>query len=81
MKITVDITNTELDAIEDMAITWILCPKHNGIYTLDEIERYKMQQSCKECKKLVEKNSSRALHAWSKMVHAYNIARHGKCVH
>ena len=81
MKIKgVEVTKPELDALEDVAIVWILCKKHNAeIYGKNEIQIYKMQNSCKSCTKEKRLRSSRALHLWSKLTHAYYIAKDGKC--
>jgi hypothetical protein len=81
MKIkNVEITKPELDALEDLAVVWILCKKHNAqMDWKDEVKVYKIQQSCKACRKEVKTASNRALHLWSKLVHAYEIARKGYC--
>ena len=81
MKIkNVEVTKPELDALEDLAVVWILCKKHNAkSYGKSDVEIYKMQDSCKACRKEVKTASNRALHLWSKLVHAYEIARKGYC--
>ncbi len=81
MKIKdVEITQPELDALEYLATSWILCKKHNSrSWDKSDVEIYKMQNSCKECTKEVRKASSRGLHLWSKLIHAYCISRYGKC--
>ncbi len=81
MKIKgIEITKPELDALEDLAVVWILCKKHNGqTYGKSEVEIYKIQNSCKNCTKEKKLRSSRALHLWSKLTHEYYIARYGKC--
>lgn len=75
----VEITNIELDAIEDLATVWILCKKHRAIESKTDIEIYRIQQECDDCIKIGNMTRSRALHVWSKLVHAYNIAKNGKC--
>ena len=81
MKIkTVEVTKPELDALEDLATAWILCKKHNAqTYGKNDVAIYKMQNSCKTCQREVKGTSGRAIHLWSKLVHAYEIARRGKC--
>lgn len=75
-----EITGSELDALEDLATVWIFCKKHNAHSAgKSYIEIFKMQNSCKACRKEVKLVSNRALHLWSKLVHAYEIARYGKC--
>lgn len=81
MKIkNLEVSNPELDALEDLAVAWNLCKKHNA-QTMDksDLEIYKMQHNCKACQKEVKIIRSRCLHLWSKLIHAYEIARHGKC--
>jgi len=75
----VEITNPELDAMEDLIVAWTLCKKHN-LQTRDksQVEIYKMQHDCKQCQKEVKKIRNRSLHLWSKLVQAYEKARDGK---
>lgn len=81
MKIkNVEVSKPELDALEDLATVWILCKKHNAkTYGKNDVEIYKMQNSCKACHKEVRQASRRAMHLWSKLTHEYYIARFGKC--
>lgn len=81
MKIKeIEITNPELDALEDLTVAWNLCKKHNAkIHGKSDIEIYKMQNSCKACQKEMKTIRKRTLHLWSKLVHAYCLARYGKC--
>lgn len=76
----VEITNPELDAVEDLIVAWTLCKKHTCQTTgKSQVEIYKMQYSCKQCQKEVNKIKNRSLHLWKKLVHAYETARYGKC--
>jgi hypothetical protein len=76
----IELTKPELDALEDLATVWILCEKHNAkTYGKGDVEIYKMQDSCKACRREVRKSSKRAVHLWSKLTHQYYIARYGKC--
>jgi hypothetical protein len=81
MKISLDVKNSELDALEDLITAWILCKKHNSgiINAMREEEIYEMQLNCKECQKLLKANRKLTLHLWSNLVHAYSIAKDGKC--
>ncbi|GEM_PF-2454051 len=81
VKITVNITNPELDAMEDVITVYILCKKHSKNLTLDYNRLLHFQYNCKNCLKELKKAKSKALHLWSKLVHAYNISRYGKCEH
>lgn len=76
----VEITSQELSALEDLAVAWILCKKHNAAsVNKSDVEIFKMQNSCRACTKLFKQNRNHALHLWSKLIHAYEIARNGKC--
>ncbi|MFA6530221.1 MAG: hypothetical protein WCT31_00690 [Candidatus Micrarchaeia archaeon] len=76
----IEVSDPELNALEDLATVWILCKKHNPKTNgKTDVEIYKMQNSCKECRKEVKETCNRALHLWSKLVHAYNLSRYGKC--
>jgi len=62
-RITITVSDSELDALEDSLIVWTLCKKHNSMTfdfetgksrTIQEV--FKMQDECEECqrqKKLV----------------------------
>ena len=80
MKIKeVDVTNPELDAFEDLATIWILCNKHIAqTINKNEVEVFKMQNSCKACQKEKRMVKNRALYLWGKLVRAYDAAQHGK---
>ena len=57
-RVTVTISDSELDALEDSLIVWNLCKKHNAM-TFDfktgksrtEQEIFKMQDECKACQR------------------------------
>ncbi|MFH0713843.1 MAG: hypothetical protein V1722_04380 [Candidatus Micrarchaeota archaeon] len=76
----VEITNSELSALENLVVAWNLCEKHNReTYDKSDVEIFKLQNSCKACQNKEGKMRNKALHLWSKLIHAYEIARHGKC--
>ena len=57
-RITVTVTDNELEALEDSLIAWTLCKKHNAqIWNYkekkyrSEQEIFKMQDECKECQR------------------------------
>lgn len=81
MKIKgLEVTKPELDALEEVAIFWILCKKHNPqSHGKSEVEIFKMQNSCKACTKEKKIAQERAVHLWSKLTHEYYMARDGKC--
>ena len=57
-RITITVSDSELDALEDSLIVWSLCKKHNAM-TFDlktgeprtEQEIFKMQDECKACQR------------------------------
>lgn len=81
VKIIADVTNPELDALEDVITVYLLCKKHSKRITSDwrELDRY--QYNCKNCLKELNKARKKALGLWSNLVHAYTISRYGKCEH
>ena len=78
VKVIVEISNKELDALEDLAITWNLCKKHNAMVNATEDDRWHFTQKCKECNEINRRLSSKVLHVWSKLVTAYEKARKNK---
>ncbi len=79
VKISVEISNPELDAIEDLAVAWNLCKKHNASWKASEDDRWRFTQTCKKCMRINKKLRSKVLHAWSKLVTAYEKTRkHGR---
>ena len=57
-RVTITVSDSELDALEDSLIVWNLCKKHNAM-TFDlktgkprtEQEIFKMQDQCKACQR------------------------------
>ena len=78
MKLKVDLTEPEINSIEELAVCWTLCPEHKK-ESLTEVECFKATQDCLKCVKINKALRLKALHAWSKLAHAYNLARTGKC--
>jgi glucosamine 6-phosphate synthetase-like amidotransferase/phosphosugar isomerase protein len=72
MKITLNVTEKELDMLEEYITCWLLCNKHKKEYlhSSDE-EIYQIQHSCKACMKIRMKNYRNALHLWSRLCDAY----------
>lgn len=77
VRVEADISNAELDAIEDLAVAWNLCDKHNAAIATED-ERWLFTQECKKCSKINRKLRCKVLHAWSKLVTAYEKARINK---
>lgn len=78
--VKVDVTNPELNALEDLAVVWTLCKKHTGIINASDDDYWKFTRTCKKCIELNKKIRNKALHLWSKLVTAYqnSTAKGGK---
>ncbi len=81
MKITVDVTDPELNAMEDSVTVRFLCQKHLQKMKATESEMNKWERECKACLATEAEAHKKTLHLWSKLVHAYNIAKYGECKH
>ncbi len=75
VKLTVEVSNKELDALEDLIVAWNLCKKHNATIDSDEDDRWRFTQTCPECIAINRLLRSKALHLWSKLVTAYDKPR------
>ncbi|MDO8627344.1 MAG: hypothetical protein Q7K42_02675 [Candidatus Diapherotrites archaeon] len=71
MKLTVEVTNKELDDLEDLIMVWNLCQKHKSIMHSTEKELFNYAQTCKKCVKINKEIKNKTLHLWSKLVTAY----------
>lgn len=71
MKVTLDVTNKELDALENLTVTWNLCKKHNAIINASEEKYFRFTQNCKKCAEINREIRHKTLHLWSKMMTAY----------
>jgi len=69
MRIEVDITDKELNALEDILICWNLCPKHKKCKTEKEMAIATVE--CKNCIKEYEKLHKLAWAAEAKLWMAY----------
>ena len=71
VKLTVEVTNKELDAMEDLAVKSNLCNKHKHIHNASEEQNFKFTQTCKKCVKINKEIRGKTLHLWSKIVTSY----------
>ena len=71
VKIIVDVTNKELNAIEDLAMCWNLCDKHKGIIDASDEECFRFTQTCKKCKKINGLLRNKVMHLWVKLIDGY----------
>lgn len=69
-KVTAEITNKELDAMEDLAVAWNLCNKHKAMLGATEEDNFRFTQECKKCLKINKEISGTTLHLWAKLVTA-----------
>ncbi len=72
----IEVTNPELNALEDLIFAWILCRKHLvKSANKDDVEIFKMQNSCKTCRKEKDRIKKRCFRLWKKLVRAYDKVR------
>ncbi len=71
VKIIANVTNKELDALENQTLCWNLCKKHRAVLDASEKEMFEITQTCKKCLKINRELTNTNLHLWSKLVTAY----------
>jgi len=71
VKLTANVTNKELDALENQTLCWNLCDKHKAKWNASEEKMFKFTQTCKKCLKINRELTNSNLHLWSKLVTAY----------
>jgi len=71
VKITANVTNKELGALENQTVCWNLCDKHKTVLDASEEEMFGFTQTCKKCLKINKELANTNLHLWSKLVTAY----------
>lgn len=71
VRIIANITNKELDALENQTLCWNLCDKHKAVLDASEEEMFGFTQTCKKCLKTNRELTNKNLHLWSKLVTAY----------
>ncbi|MDO8554681.1 MAG: hypothetical protein Q7S22_07780 [Candidatus Micrarchaeota archaeon] len=76
---SIEITDPELNAFEDLIVAWILCDEHKvKSYDKSQVQIFTMQNNCKKCQIEVKKIKNKSFKLWKKLVHAYETARDGK---
>ena len=78
VELVVNVTNKELDSLEDLIVVWSLCDKHNSIISASEDDRWKFTQTCKQCVKINKELRNTTLNLWSNLVTAYEKSRKNK---
>ena len=71
VRIIANVTNKELDALENQTLCWNLCNKHKAALDASEEEIFGFIQTCKKCSKINKELTNKNLHLWSKLVTAY----------
>jgi hypothetical protein len=71
VKVMVQVTQKELDNLEDLVTAWNLCDKHKAVYNASEEELFGFTQNCRACIKINKEVRGISLHLWSKLVTAY----------
>ena len=72
-RISVEVTNPELDALEDVLTVWLLCDRHKarGVKAT-QVQIAGWQRGCKKCNETDQKECKRALRLWSKLAGQYD---------
>lgn len=79
MIITVDVTNPELDALEDVLVAWNLCPRHTEASARANHRQIVLwQYSCKSCRKGHAALVTASLRLCGKLCKAYDGKRKSK---
>jgi len=71
MRLTVEVTNPELDALEDVLAVWNLCPRH-VVATSSRRQKSIWQSECPECRKIRAVKVEKSLVLWSRLCRAYD---------
>lgn len=71
-KVSIYVSNGELEALEDALVAWNLCKKHNRVINASEIERFKALEGCKNCKIADRKVRKKAINVMGKLFRAYD---------
>ncbi len=75
IAVHVEVSGKELDALEDLAVAWNLCQKHNSLLNASEDDRWRFTQNCKKCIAVNKKIRIKVLHLWSKLATSYDKSR------
>lgn len=68
-----EVTNPELDALEDVLTVWLLCDRHKvRSMKATQAQIAGWQHGCKTCHAIYQKEIQRALRLWSKLVQQYD---------
>ncbi|MBI4214719.1 hypothetical protein HY546_01870 [archaeon] len=70
VKITINVSNKELDNLEDFIVCWNLCRKHNATDASEE-EQFRFTQTCRNCARINSNMKRKAIDLWIKLVKAY----------
>ncbi|MFH1390947.1 MAG: hypothetical protein ABIH20_01410 [Candidatus Diapherotrites archaeon] len=78
VELVINVTNKELDSLEDLVVAWNLCDRHKSIINASEDELWKFTQTCKKCVKINKELRNITLNLWSKLVTSYEKSRKNK---
>ena len=80
MRISVDVTNPELDAMVDLILCWNLCDRHKKktLRKTKEAQIWQWTQTCKACIEINKQLRKKTRHLWSKLIDAYLNTKNGK---
>jgi len=70
VKVTISVTEKELNTLEDYITCFQVCDKHKQI--MDEDKLVMVSHKCKACIEVKRKHYRVALHLWNKLCTAYD---------
>ncbi len=71
VKVALQVTNKELDALENLTVAWNLCDKHKAMLDASEEDNFRFTQTCKKCIRINGEMGNKTLHLRSNLVTAY----------
>ena len=72
-KVSIYVTNNELEALEDALVAWNLCKKHNrAIGDKTQVEIFAIQNKCRACTRANNVVRRQAVGIMSKLFRAYD---------
>jgi hypothetical protein len=73
MRVTIRVTNRELDALEDVLTVGIMFPTHTRrLPTATQRQRVLWQHGCRSCRQIRQRKVEERLGLWSRLCAAYD---------
>ena len=71
-KVSIYVSTSALEALEDALIAWNLCNKHKMLFKKSDTDLYKIQCNCKSCRRIDKAVRKKAIGVMSKLFLAYD---------